>query len=246
MKAGDLYGAAPGSVFLVFAHEKDQAGMVEDVIAGANAGMKTSGLCAANIVTMDMIGGKGVNEFSDLSALCRKLITAAGYRHHFDGLLLLNISALMDKRNEARLRALGELLAMEKGLASGCRTLLFGPTNEIEMLFCAQLLDTAGRLQADVYEREAERESFPGCIRQAGVACQSRQIEGRVRRMMKEASGCPGYDAVKYLRAAAGEDGVICDKSLDKMETMPYSYHNRLFRELCTREFGERRIGFGA
>lgn len=247
MKARDIAASKPGSAFLLCIPKGEQSSVIERVCSEVIPLMHTSGRCRAAITAMELTGDKEPNTFSDLFALCRKLITVSGLSSHFDGLLLLNIADLTGEKDAERLRALGELLDMKDGLFSRCRTVIYGPDDQAEVMRCAELLDFSGRLQAGGFECETRSVGLEQQLKAAGVTCESRQVKDMIKKRLREMSGIKGFDAVKYLRSAADMQCRITAASLQAMEDNIYSYHNRLLSTERTREAGKhRRMGFGA
>ena len=205
-------------------------------------------LNACAVTSMEIIGGTSPNSFPDLAALCGKLIQAAGRRSHFEGLLMLNISSLLNRAaDEDRLRALGEVLAMENGLASRCLTVLYGPVNEKELLMAADCLDCRGRLRVAEFQMDPSRETLRQLLAQASLAC-APGAEQALEAALADMREAPRFSPLRFLQSCAAGDGTITEVSLRAVLNDPYSYYGRQKKtqELRAQDggFSERRIGF--
>ena len=156
MNIADIYAHTPGSRFLTSCPYKAPEALLDYIYSSMPAAFKVrTALNSSSVTSMDISPDENPNRFSDLLGLCAKLVSAAGKRSHFEGLLIINISALSPTPdNTIRLKALGELLSMKDGLASQCITLLYGPEKERELLVCADYLDFDGKLKVICYEQE--------------------------------------------------------------------------------------------
>lgn len=228
MTIANIYTHAPGSRFLVICPPT----MWEDMINDARGAMppafreKTT-LNSADVISMELIPDDTPNRFNDLHALYEQLIVAAGKRSHFAGLLLLNLSALMEEPgNEARLKALGELLAMPDGLASQCLTLLYGTDSEDRFLTSADALDFDGKLKGFRYKR-GDKPSLAELLERANLRCATPSAESLLASTLAEMAGCEQFNAAKFLCVCGDEHGVIAEKSVSEALKDPYSYVNR-------------------
>ncbi len=248
MNASEIYNLPMGSRALLLTLEENR----EEAISALCAAMpdefrRRADLNENTLVTMDMTPDNEPDHFRDLGALCGRLVTAAGRRSHFEGLLLLNISALMDmKENTCRLKALGELLAMPDGLASRCTTVLYGPGDDREMLLCADFLDADGCLVAAELEKSSVEFNLDEMLQQEKMICQSGAVKERLQAMLARMAGYKDFAPVKFLRSCRSGN-LITNESLDKAEKDPLSYMNRICRraEMGVSVDNGRRIGFG-
>lgn len=248
MKSLDIICSLPGSLFLLLCPESDQEAMLDELCVAAKVGLKErTRLNSCRIASMDMSSsGEGKNEFGDLSRLCGKLVICAGKRSHFEGLLLLNISSLLDRSdNELRLKALGEVLALPHGLASQCITVLYGPTDEEELLSCADLLDYDGRLRVGAYESGSEHTSVKSVMYRARLQCDSFETINRLRALVSDMAKERDCNLDKLVRSCCS-GGTITEASISAQLDDPYSYINRFKRTTKPRVNKERRIGFHA
>ena len=231
MQITDIYTCAPGSRFLVSCPERAQEDMVSALCAAMPEDFRRRArLNISPIASMDMTPDENPNRFSDLLGLCGKLVTSAGQRSHFEGLLLLGVGSLSETgRDSMRLKALGELLAMPDGLASRCITVLYGPHREKELLSCADALDFDGRLKVIAYEPPAH-EALAELLQKAHLRCADGDTEGRLDKLLNELSGLEGFSAGKLVRICADDHGLITAGTLGSMLDDPYSYVNRIRR----------------
>lgn len=247
MQITDIYSCAPGSRFLVSCPEKAQEDMVSALCAAMPEDFRRRArLNVSPIASMDMAPDENPNRFSDLLGLCGKLVTSAGQRSHFEGLLLLGVGALAETgRDGMRLKALGELLAMPDGLASRCITVLYGPHRERQLLACADALDFDGRLKVIAYEPPA-RETLDELLQKADVRCADRDTQKRLEKLLREMADTEGFSAGKLVRICADAQGLITAGTLTDMLEDPYSYVNRIRKSAQLRRdrTGSHRIGF--
>lgn len=197
-------------------------------------------------VSMDIIPDAEPGRFSDLSALCVRLIRAAGRRSHFEGLLMLNISAFTRSADDIpRLKALGELLALRNGPASECRTLLYGPEKERDVLFIADHLDFDGRLKVIGYERPGPS-SLTELLSEAELRCATAGAEHQLEAVLQDMAGYRRFNADKFIRICGNDRGVITEDDVFSALNDPYSYINRVKKaaEPDHSDPADRRIGF--
>lgn len=248
MKTQELYELPGGTRVLLQLSE----GGREEGIGGLCASMPESfrqraDLNENTLVSMDITTDSDPGRFSDLAALCSRLVTAAGRRSHFEGLLLLNISELMEPDcDEPRLKALGELLAMPDGLASRCVTVLYGPRNQRELLICADLLDADGCLMAAELEDSSRCLTLAQLLEREQLSCESREVQEQLQEVMTRMAAYRDFMPVKLLRSCRA-GGLITRASLDRAVSDPLSYMNRICKraELGVTNESARRIGFG-
>lgn len=242
----DMIRSLPGSRFLVLCSEADQEGMVDEMCTTAEAYFEERArLNACSIASMDMSShGEGSNEFSDLARLCGKLVVCAGRRSHFEGLLLLNVSSLLDDTDNAlRLKALGEMLSLRQGLASRCITMLYGPADEEELLSCADLLDFDGRLRVGAYESKRDHIDIKELMIRASLQCDTSETSRRLQTLLSDMAKERNCNLDKLVRNCS-LGGTITDASISAQLDDPYSYVNRFKRNAKPRGTKERRIGF--
>lgn len=104
LNIADIYAHAPGSRFLASCPSKAQEDMLDYIYASMPATFKArTALNSSSVTSMDIAPDETPNRFSDLLGLCTKLVSAAGKRSHFEGLLIINISALLRNRGVFRL-----------------------------------------------------------------------------------------------------------------------------------------------
>lgn len=249
MNITDIYASPPGSRFLAACGAKDQEDMVDMLCSSMPPDFKARTLLNSSaIASMDIAPDENPNRFSDLLGLCAKLVSAAGRRSHFEGLLLLNVSALAGSSdNHVRLKALGELLAMKDGLASRCITLLYGPEKEREILSCADYLDFDGKLKVIDYE-PANRLSLSEILAKSALRCASPETEKLLESTLADMSGYEAFNAGKFVRTCGNDSGFITEHAVSEMLQDPYSYINRIKKaeKLRKEEPDTRKIGFQA
>lgn len=243
MTATEIAQCPPGSVILLCIPRESQEETIERAAADAAPLLEPSGLCRGRIVSMKMSGGTDPNAFDSLALLIRRLIAAAGYSSHFDGLLLLDISDLNRNRDTERLKALGELLTMPDGLASCCRTVIYGPSSEEDMLRTAGPLDLSGTLRLGMLEEDSTQ-SLNRALQATCISFSSARTEKWIRSSIDRLCGQRGFDCVRYLRSAADSTSRITADSLQRMQDDPYSYYNRMLNAKETSR-RSRKIGFG-
>lgn len=250
MNTADIYAYAPGSRFLVLCSSKTQEEMLDYIYSSMPTVFKAkTALNSSPIASMDMAPDEPPNRFGDLLGLCAKLITFAGKRSHFEGLLTINISALSAAldNNAVRLKALGEVLAMKDGPASQCITLLYGPEKESELLVCADYLDFDGKLKVISYERLKEF-SVSDLLAQSRLRCASPETERLLKLALADMSGYDKFNAAKFIRICGNGRGVITENSVSEVMNDPYSYVGRIRKAAILRiqEPEKRKIGFDA
>ena len=250
MKATDIFRAAPGDVVLLCCDEE----RVEDMVFTLQNTLPQpirdrAALNASPVLAMELCRDEAPDSFRDLAAMCGKLILAAGRRSHFEGLLLLDVSSLLGEPFDPDpLRALGEVLAMEGGLASRCVTVLYGPTREGELLLLADLLDFDGRLRADWFEAPDRVVSLKTQLQSAGLSYSSPKAAKLLETVLTDMQNAPRFSPLRFLQSCAGPDKAITEKSARAAIDDPYSYLNRQKKlEEILRRHGQRqgrRIGF--
>lgn len=248
MKAQDIYELPGGTRVLLQLSEAAR----EEEIGGLCASMTDSfrhraDLNENTLVSMDITADSDPGRFSDLGALCSRLVNAAGRRSHFEGLLLLNISELMEPvADEARLKALGELLALPDGLASRCVTVLYGPRMQRELLVCADLLDADGCLVAAELEDSSLSLTLGELLKREQLICENKEVQQRLQEVMTRMTEYKDFVPVKLLRSCR-TGSLITRASLDRVIGDPMSYMNRICKraELGVANESARRIGFG-
>lgn len=249
MNITDVFTCAPGSRILVACALKAQESMIDTLCSSIPSTFKAkTSLNSTSIASMDVAPDDNPNRFSDLHGLCAKLINAAGRRSHFEGLLLLNISALASTPgNTMRLKALGEFLAVPEGLSSRCVTLLYGPDKERDIISCADHLDFDGRLKVICYE-QPNKLSLSELLTKSSLRCASPEIEHLLESTLTDMSGYEDFSASKFVRICGNEHGVITAHELNEMLSDPYSYINRIKKvaKLQSEEPPVRKIGFQA
>ncbi|MBQ6173343.1 MAG: hypothetical protein IJK28_01830 [Clostridia bacterium] len=251
MKTAEIFAAEPGTVILLVGEEEDlhetALGIAEALPASCR---ERAALNRSPMVSLEMIGERDPNSFHDLAMLCSRLITAAGRRSHFEGLLLLRISDLTEGGGDSdRLRALGEVLAAEDGPASQCVTVLWGPTEEAEVLRAADSLDFDGRLRIERCEPSGRGELLEDLLAGARLTCASEAAEDLLRRTLDGMRGERRFDPRRFLRSCAAA-GLITEESIRAALDAPLSYINRLKKGETagerTARSAPRRIGFGS
>lgn len=246
MNGKDIIHAAFGTRHLVLCAKEDQETMLDELCAAAETGLRErTRLNACAIASMDMSSpGEGANEFSDLSRLCGKLVISAGRRSHFAGLLLLNVSSLLERPEDAlRLKALGEMLALRGGLASQCVTVLYGPEDEDALFSCADLLDFDGQLRVGAYESHRQHAGIAEILRRASARCDTPETQTRLEAMLSDMAKEANFNPDKLVHNCS-HDGVITGATLSAQLDDPYSYVNRFKRAAKPHAAVTRRIGF--
>lgn len=249
MNFKEIYTSAPGSRLLLFCGQAMQERMAESIcLAMPPAFGQRAALNASSITAMDIAPDSSPNSFGDLASLCARLIAAAGRRSHYEGLLLLNIGALLRPAQDTiRLKALGELLAMKEGLASECVTVLYGPCREGEALACADALDFDGRLRISRYE-QTRALSLPDLLERAALRCDTSETERLLESTLQEMADFENFNANRFVMACRDDPGLITLRSVRRTLGDPYSYINRVRKGIGGRdcEGGSRRMGFRA
>ena len=251
MKAEQVFEAEPGSVTLLYCEEDRLEAMVSALQSSVPDRIRErAALNAARLVSMEMSHEDKPSDFHDLAALCARLITAAGRRSRFEGVLMLDVSDLLRRPEDFdRLRALGEVLAMDDGPASACTTLIYGPTDERQVLIAAEALDFASRLRVEPFEGADRRDSLDELLRDASMRSDSEASKELLRGALDEMRGDSEFDPLRFLKSCGGKDGVITEDSVCAALNNPYSYVNRLKKaralfEQRRRMMADRRIGF--
>ena len=249
MKAEQIFQARPGSVILLYGEKDSPAELAKRVCASMPEAFRGwAALNAGAVVSMELIGDDSPNSFRDLGALCARLITAAGRRSHFEGLLLLDTASLIQSRDADRLRALGEILAMPDGLASRCVTALTGPAKEDEVLFAADCLDFDGRLRVARLEPDEDQLQLAAVLNKARVGCASAEAAQMLQDALDSMRGEARFDPLNFIRSCAASQRVITVEMIRAVLDDPFSYLNRLSRQKAPQGRAQnpaaRRIGF--
>lgn len=202
------------------------------------------------VLSMDIIGDDNPNGFRDLAVLCNRLVISAGRRSHFAGLLLLNISSLLKKKEDQnRLKALGEVLSVKGGLASQCITVFYGADTEKEYLVAADCLDFDGDLMVEHVENPRRGVSIQAMLKEADMSISSDQAVLLLQSTIAEVQNEGKFDTNRFFRSCAAQEGIIItENSIQAALDDPYSYINR-FKKMKTilskeKEDSGRRIGF--
>lgn len=229
MKPAEIYMLAPGSRVLISCSVRAQEMMIENLCSSMPDDFEIAArLNTCSVAFMDIAADRRTNGFGDLHELCRKLISVAGRRSHFRGLLFLNIAGLKPTDdNRMRLKALGEMLALRDGLASECVTVLYGPDNERDLLLTANLLDFDGRLNVTVFEPHRAAGIYE-MLMECGLRTENSRARAALEAALKEVECCADFDAVKFLRSCADDGGIITAKRIRELLDEPYSYINRV------------------
>lgn len=247
MNITDVFACVPGSRILVACEPKAQESMIDTLCSSMPLTFKAkTSLNSTSIASMDIVPDDNPNRFSDLHGLCAKLVNAAGRRSHFEGLLLLNVSALVSSfGNAIRLKALGEFLSIPEGLSSRCITVLYGPYKERDIISCADHLDFDGRLKVICYELPRKL-PLSELLTKSSLRCASSEIEYLLESMLKDMSIYEDFSASRFVRICSNERGVITAHEIDEMLSEPYSYMNRIKRaaKLQFEDPTVRKIGF--
>lgn len=247
MNCKEIISSEPGTRHLVSCPQADLEAMVGELCAGAADMLKErTTLNRCPVLSMDVSSlGERANEFHDLSRLQARLIVCAGRRSRFEGLLLLNVAQLLSgAENAARLRALGEILALRDGLASRCITVVYGPANEQALLRCANLLDFDGGLCVTEYAVNRERTDAAALLRRVSLRCDTAATQKTIQAILTEMADEADFDPEKFLSGCSAGGGVITGNALKARLQDPYSYVNRFRRTKAEPAGEERRIGF--
>ncbi len=229
MKAHDLFSLPPGSRILLGGTERQQEQLVTALYGSVPEEFrKQTELNSSGIASMELFSSDDPSVFPDLIVLCRKLIVLAGKRSHFEGILFLNVSGLMKKKEDAgRLKALGEMLAVKDGLASRCVTVIFGPATEEELIETVEYLDFDGRLLVDHFEPDAKRDSLTAILARLNMRCDTEKTARLLNRQLKSMADMPQFQPERFLQAICDKN-VITEKSVREAVNNPYSYINRI------------------
>lgn len=248
MKIETIVNANRGARFLMLCNPHSRDEILEGISGALPPSLKDrTELNTCSTIMMDMNGDAQPNAFSDLSALCAKLIISAGRRSHFEGLLTLDITGLKDtQRNAARLRALGELLALKKGLASQCVTLIHLSASEEELFNCAACLDFDGKLRVGCYEECAMNITLDELLMKTNMRCDTRETKELLNNALRKTANSKCFSLSKCLGALGEYGGIITRRSVQALLDDKYSYLNRFLRDNTHLIDGAsaRRIGF--
>lgn len=250
MNMTDVFSAPTPARILLCCAENEREDMVSSFSAALPDDLRDRAhLNDTPLLSMDLAGNEPPDRFSDLLRLCGRLISAAHYRSHFEGLLLLNITDLIDfPIQETRLKALGELLAMPDGVASRCLTVIYGPENDRELLQCANALDFDGRLRVGFFEQDRKKHALADLLLEHSLRCTAATARTLLTGILSEMSAYPGFSAAKLLCSCANVRGLITESAIRRHLQDPYSYLNRIKRtaQLKGELSRSRVIGFQA
>ena len=251
MKASEVFEAAPGSVTLLYCEDEHLEEMVTSIRSSVPEHIKErASLNASTMISMEMCPEEAPNSFHDLAVLCSRLITAAGKRSHFEGVLLLNIASLLHRSEDFdRLRALGEVLAIEDGLASECTTLIYGPTDEREVLIAADALDFDGHLKVERFETANQENSLEELLHGACLTPISETTMTLIQNTLDEMRDERRFEPLRFVQSCSQNRGMITEDSIRAVLDDPFSYINRLKKtrtliEQRKNQPTDRRIGF--
>lgn len=250
MKATQFFDKAPGTAVLLLCEADRQDEMVRSIRSSIPDSFKKKACRNTGaVISLELAGEEDQNSFHDLAVLCSRLIAASGRRSHFEGLLLLNISSLITEEKDAdRLRALGEILALEGGLASQCVTVLYGPTDEKELIAAAESLDFDGKLLVARFENDARTANLKTLLEAAGMSCSTEKAARLLQKTLDEMRDEKGFDSRHFFQSCAEWEGLITEKSVLASLDDPFSYVNRLKKKKALLAQPEkssvRRIGF--
>ena len=251
MKASEVFEAAPGSVTLLYCEDEHLEEMVTSIRSSVPEHIKErASLNASTMISMEMCPEETPNGFHDLAVLCSRLITAAGKRSHFEGVLLLNVASLLLRPEDFdRLRALGEVLTIEDGLASECTTLIYGPTDEMEVLIAADALDFDGHLKVEHFETVDHRDSLEELLHGACLLPTSEKTMTLLQSTINEMHDERRFDPLRFVQSCSKSRGMITEDSVQAVLDDPFSYVNRLKKtrvliEQRKNQLADRRIGF--
>ena len=251
MKASEVFEAAPGSVTLLYCEDEHLEEMVTSIRSSVPEHIKErASLNASTMISMEMCPEETPNGFHDLAVLCSRLVTSAGKRSHFEGVLLLNVASLLLRPEDFdRLRALGEVLAIEDGLASECTTLIYGPTDEMEVLIAAEALDFDGHLKVEHFETVDHRDSLEELLHGACLLPTSEKAMTLLQSTINEMHDERRFDPLRFIQSCSKSRGMITEDSVKTVLDDPFSYVNRLKKtrvliEQRKNQLADRRIGF--
>lgn len=242
MVTRELFRLTPGDVILLSCSAAIRESMTESVSALMPPEFAERTLYNTSpVIHVDVAHDDRPGNFADLANLIGRLILAGGKRSRFRGMLVINIEGLNPSFDEERLKALGELLNDPGGLASECVTVIHGPQNETDLLTYAELLDTDGRLLADVWEREET--TLEEALRSLNLKPEDEDTAALLKSALRGTEGSRGFDLSRYLTSLASGDGIITRADIEKSTAAPLSYLNRCkTRNKSARN--ERVIGF--
>ena len=251
MMIRQIFTKNPGTRILLHCSTEDAT---EEIISGICSSIPDSfrekaHLNSCSVLSMEISGDDHPNGFRDLAVLCNRLVISAGKRSHFAGLLLLNISSLLKKKEDQnRLKALGEVLSVKGGLASQCITIFYGAGTEKEYLVAADCLDFDGNLMVEHVESPRLEVSVQAMLKEADMTISSDQavllLQSAITEMQEEIK----FDTNRFFRSCTAQEGIITENSIQTALDDPYSYINRFkkMKEILSKEKEKsgRRIGF--
>jgi len=242
MTVNDIYNLSPGTRVLAACPEKAREALLESLCASMPQSFKTeTELNRYAVASMDITPDQDPRAFSDLHGPCAKLVSAAGRRSRFRGLLLLDISGFRGGARDMRLKALGELLAMPDGLASECVTFIHGAETEQDLLRLADALDFDGSLV--IKDRlAAEKRGLDELLADTGLTCETNAAQ-LLEDTLSQMSGCTDFNELKFLRSCGNREGVITADRITSLKNDPWSYINRARK---TVKSPAHRLGFEA
>lgn len=250
MQANQIFNAAPGTIILLYGEKHNIKELTHSIQSSMPDDFKArTSLNSCSIVSMDMCGDEKPNSFHDLAVLCSRLVISAGRRSHFEGLLMLNISDLITRPEDAdRLKALGEILSLKNGLASKCITLLYGPTKEKEILIAAENLDFDGKLRVRRFEGTSQEDSLQALLAHTHMSCTDKRAMRLLQSTIDEMQEQRQFDPLRFFQSCEAQEGIITKDSVWAALNDPYSYINRMKKAMPLSQRDEKntvhRIGF--
>ena len=246
MKTIQIFEKGPGTAILLMCEADNLDEMVRSIRSSVPESLKEkASQNMGTVLSLELTGEEDPNSFHDLLVLCSRLIVASGRRSHYEGLLLLNVSSLIaEKTNADRLKALGEFLAMKDGLASQCVTVLYGPTDEKELITAAECLDFDGKLSVSRFEIDTHTANLKTLLEVAGMSCSTEKAAQLLKKTLDEMRDEKGFDYRCYFQSCAEWEGLITEKSIRASLDDPFSYVNRLKKKKALMKSSVRRIGF--
>lgn len=250
MKTTQIFEKGPGTAILLMCEAEHLDDMVRSIRSSVPENLKEkASQNMGTVLSLELTGEEEQNSFHDLLVLCSRLIVASGRRSHYEGLLLLNVSSLIaEKKNVDRLKALGEFLALKDGLASQCVTVLYGPTDENELVTAAECLDFDGKLSVARFEKDTQTADLKTLLDTAGMSCSTENAARLLQKTLDEMRDVKGFDFRCFFHSCAEWEGMITEKSIHASLNDPFSYVNRLKKKKALLAQAEkssvRRIGF--
>ena len=109
---------------------------------------------------------------------------------------------------------MGEVLALEDGLASQCVTVLYGPTDEKELITAAECLDFDGKLVVAHFENDAHTADLRTLLETAGMSCSTENAARLLQKTLDEMRDVKGFDFRCFFHSCAEWEGLITEKSI--------------------------------